>query len=85
VNPKGSNVCRKSKFPQTYDSEGVEHRSKRFFFYKYAIPKELYLTKLLLQATKWGAKLHVYKEVISEKKCNFAAENKNVCFFLNLI
>ena len=38
ANPKGSNVYRKSIFPQTYDSFGVEYRSKRFFFYKYAIP-----------------------------------------------
>ena len=48
LNPKGSKVCRKSKFPQTYDSEGVEHRSKRFLFYKHAIPSELYLSLFFL-------------------------------------
>ena len=38
MNLKDSNICRKSIFPLTYDSFGVEHCSKRFFFYKYAIP-----------------------------------------------
>jgi len=46
LNPKGSKVYRKSKFPLTYDSEGVVHRSKRFSFYKHAIPSELCLSLL---------------------------------------
>ena len=52
LNPKGSKVCRKSKFPLTYDSEGVEHRSKRFFFYKYAILSELCLATLKMYIKK---------------------------------